>query len=201
MNDTNYIQDHTADGFYNGLPAGTVIVEIHHDMPSYPYSVRRVNSWGLSSGTLYTTNPLADDPNYDLVCQMATANIYQPTYDSKRLVQQTEQRDTDKAQGFDPEEAALEDPNYQHHLIYTKNWNGFTEFVVYIPADKVETVKRALNKRGVAGQDWLLCLPRAAISSHAGPCHVVRTNDMNAARSLFTGMDLEFVITQPLIKM
>lgn len=53
-----------------------VVVEHNNDMQTFPYTIKKMNAWGLSDGTLSETNPLAGDSDYELVMQVEQANIY-----------------------------------------------------------------------------------------------------------------------------
>lgn len=53
-----------------------VIVEHSTDLAEYPYTIKKVNVWGVSDGTLSTDNPFSNDANYELVQQIDGANVY-----------------------------------------------------------------------------------------------------------------------------
>ena len=63
---------------YEGLTIEncSVIVEKNEDLPSYPYTIRRMGQWGLSDGTLSTSNHIANNPEYVLTEQIGGSNIY-----------------------------------------------------------------------------------------------------------------------------
>lgn len=57
---------------------GNIIVTPNKDLPSYPYTIQRVNTWGISDGTLVEENTYANNDNYELVEQQNGANVYKP---------------------------------------------------------------------------------------------------------------------------
>lgn len=61
---------------YIGYPVGTVFVEHQIGMLHYPYCTRRMNTWGISDGTLYPDNPMANNPSYKLDSQLPGDDDY-----------------------------------------------------------------------------------------------------------------------------
>lgn len=63
---------------YQGLNAANcdVIVEHNTELQQLPYTVRKMNAWGLSDGTLSASDFIAKDDTYTLTEQVDGANIY-----------------------------------------------------------------------------------------------------------------------------
>lgn len=56
---------------------GNILVTENKDLPSLPYTIQRVNVWGISDGTLSADNP-CDNDQYTLIEQHNGVNVYRP---------------------------------------------------------------------------------------------------------------------------